>query len=121
MPKRVQEVIGVVGPKTRGVEKMLRAIGLTYAHRIDPFDGGPHFSAKTDEVTLVRATRRARVVAGAPDDRRSALVCGERGRAPHFVASLAKVGGSGAEVVLPEATARALGVGLGDEVGVVLF
>src|SRR5262249_44411968 len=66
MPTEVQAVIGVVGPKTRGVEKMLRAIGFSYAERIDPFDGGPHFTSRTDEVTLGRATRRARVVAVGP-------------------------------------------------------
>jgi arginine N-succinyltransferase len=50
-------VIGQVGAQTRGVEKMLRRIGFKYADRVDPFDGGPHFTAATDEVSLVRATR----------------------------------------------------------------
>ena len=43
LPPHVQELIGKVGPDTRGVEKMLREVGFTYAHRIDPFDGGPAF------------------------------------------------------------------------------
>jgi arginine N-succinyltransferase len=119
LPKPVQEVIGVVGPKTRGVEKMLRAIGFSYAERIDPFDGGPHFTAATDEVTLVGATRRARVIdAGDGQDGRLAIVSVARPQAPHFVAALAKVGG-GSEIALPAAVRAALGVGPGDEVGLV--
>ncbi len=56
-PEDVKQVIGVVGPETRGVEKMLRRIGFEYAHQIDPFDGGPHFKADTDRVSLVRDAR----------------------------------------------------------------
>src|SRR3569623_1638951 len=61
LPAEVQAVIGEVGPQTKGVEKMLRRAGFRYAHRIDPFDGGPHFQARLDDVVPVRATRRARV------------------------------------------------------------
>src|SRR5690349_5015924 len=61
LPPHVQELIGQVGPNTKAVEKVLREIGFNYAHRIDPFDGGPHFHARTDDITLVRATRTARV------------------------------------------------------------
>jgi arginine N-succinyltransferase len=58
LPPRAQAVIGAVGEQTRGVEKLLRRVGFQYAARVDPFDGGPHFTARTDDVTLVRATRR---------------------------------------------------------------
>ena len=61
LPREVQEVIGQVGPGTKGVEAMLRRIGFAYAHRIDPFDGGPHFRATIDDVSLVRGTQRVRV------------------------------------------------------------
>ena len=61
LPREAQDVIGKVGAQTRGVEKLLRRIGFRYADRIDPFDGGPHFTAPTDEITLVAAhpARRA--------------------------------------------------------------
>src|SRR5262249_10027071 len=118
MPAPVQAAIGVVGPKTRGVEKMLRAVGFTYAERIDPFDGGPHFTARTDDVTLVKATRRACVVDGEPVDGRAAIVCVERPQAPHFVAALGRAGGA-SEVTLAPDLRQALGVRSGDEVGLV--
>jgi arginine N-succinyltransferase len=61
LPRAAQDVIGKVGVQTRGVEKLLKRIGFRYADRIDPFDGGPHFTAPTDEIALVQRTRRTRV------------------------------------------------------------
>ncbi len=54
LPDDVQKLIGQVGPDTRAVESMLRRIGFDYANQIDPFDGGPHFVAKTDEISLIQ-------------------------------------------------------------------
>lgn len=51
-----QSVIGKVGAQTKGVEKLLRRIGFRYAHRVDPFDGGPHFSASMEEILPVMQT-----------------------------------------------------------------
>jgi arginine N-succinyltransferase len=122
-PKHVQEMVGRVGDETRGVEKMLRRIGFTYAERIDPFDGGPHFVAKTDDITLVRATRKARVVkaGGADDGRPFGLVSVERDRAPHFLATGSRFRLEGDAIGLPQATLAALNVVPGEEVGVLPF
>ena len=54
---RAGAVIGKVGASTRGVEKLLRRIGFRYADRVDPFDGGPHFTARMEEISLVTQTR----------------------------------------------------------------
>lgn len=61
LPKHAQDVIGKVGAQTRGVEKLLRRIGFRYAERVDPFDGGPHFTAMIDEVTLVQASQHIKI------------------------------------------------------------
>lgn len=58
LSREAQEVVGKVGAQTKGVEKLLRRIGFRYAHRVDPFDGGPHFAAAPDEISPVRDTRR---------------------------------------------------------------
>jgi arginine N-succinyltransferase len=58
LAKDAQAVIGKVGAQTKGVEKLLRRIGFRYAHRVDPFDGGPHFAAQMDEIEPVRETHR---------------------------------------------------------------
>ena len=90
LPAHVQELIGQVGPETKAVEKMLREIGFSYAPRIDPFDGGPHFQARTDDITLVRATRVGRAAAATADAGGAAavplLVARERAEPPYFVA-----------------------------------
>jgi arginine N-succinyltransferase len=84
-----QGVIGAVGEPSQGVAKMLERIGFAYARRVDPFDGGPHFRAETDAITLVRASRPRRVVpaiaAGAPDSV-PALAAVDLAVPPYFVA-----------------------------------
>ncbi len=65
LPPAVQKLIGRVGPETQGVKRMLEAAGFKYDHRIDPFDGGPHYSAPTADIVLVREYRRAKVM---PED-----------------------------------------------------
>ena len=87
LPQDAQDVIGKVGAGTKGVEKMLRRIGFRYAERVDPFDGGPHFTAPTDEVTLVARTHEAKIgrlfpAVEAPKGR--ALVAIESAEAPFF-------------------------------------
>jgi len=80
-----QNVIGKVGAQTKGVEKMLRRIGFRYAERIDPFDGGPHFLAAADEVSLIQKTRRVRIAraAGARPPARS-LLARDIAETPYF-------------------------------------
>ncbi len=130
LPANVQALIGEVGPETKGVERMLRAIGFEYAHRIDPFDGGPHFHARTDSISLVRAAQRVRVViadtvAGA--GAQPMLVAREGTSAPFLRAArveappLAPSGPSGATLSLDAGAASALGLGPGDEASVLLL
>jgi arginine N-succinyltransferase len=128
LPTNVQELIGQVGPETKGVERMLRKAGFEYAQRIDPFDGGPHFHARTDEITHVRDTRRARVAelpAGAPAaGARAMLVVSER-EAPPFVlaarALAAPPDANGATLGLPAGVLRALRLAPGDEAAFLLL
>jgi arginine N-succinyltransferase len=120
LPPAAQALIGQVGPHTKAVEKMLTGAGFRYAHRIDPFDGGPHFEARTDELLPIRAARRLpvrAVVAQIPAPGTPALVAKTTAGPPFFLAVRALVGLDGAGVILPEDAAAALGVGPGSEVG----
>jgi arginine N-succinyltransferase len=93
LPPDAQAVIGKVGASTRGVEKLLRRIGFRYANRVDPFDGGPHFTARMDEISLVEHTRTtvaSRVYEPLPHDKK-ALVATEPGSHPYFRAVMAHV------------------------------
>ncbi len=53
-----RESIGQVGQATKPVQHMIEKIGFRYKNMIDPFDGGPHYWAKTSEITPVKKTKR---------------------------------------------------------------
>jgi len=93
LPDDAQSVIGKVGGQTRGVEKMLRRIGFRYAYRVDPFDGGPHFTAPTDDVLLVRRAHQAAAAPMSPEEtaatKTRALVAVEQAGPPFFRCVLA--------------------------------
>lgn len=110
-------VIGEVGEQSRGVETMLRRVGFRYARRVDPFDGGPHFLAATDAITLVRDTASRRIAAAiAPDGPVStpALAAVDRAEAPYFTAAPALHCGD--SIHLGPTACSALAVGSGDSV-----
>lgn len=54
LPREVQDIIGQVGPASIGAMRLLQSIGFTDSSKIDPFDGGPHWEAATDDLTLIR-------------------------------------------------------------------
>ncbi len=122
LPQDAQDVIGKVGVQTKGVEKMLRRIGFRYAWRVDPFDGGPHFTAPTDEVTLVARTHEAtvtRLLTQGETPRTRALIAVEQAEAPFFRCIYAPyhvAGEAGAEIAAD--AAAHLGVGEGAKVWV---
>lgn len=58
LPPEARAVIGQVGPETAPARRMLEKLGFQYLDHIDPFDGGPHLEAVTDEITLVKGTRQ---------------------------------------------------------------
>jgi len=117
LPDDVQEVIGQVGEETRAVEKMLRRIGFEYAQQIDPFDGGPHFVANTDQITLIRDAREASVVARADGERTWAIIAVETvGARPQFRAIGERVTMVGDSVALDDSARQRLGVEVGQKV-----
>ncbi|MBX3246835.1 MAG: arginine N-succinyltransferase [Myxococcales bacterium] len=105
-----QGVIGEVGPQTKGVEKMLRRIGFRYVQRIDPFDGGPHFTAPTAEVSLVQRAYVATAALGAPTSTRRALFATEHESSPWFRAIAAPFAPEDDRVTIDPEVAERLGL-----------
>jgi arginine N-succinyltransferase len=68
LPREVQDIIGQVGPETVGALRLLQSVGFTDSAKVDPFDGGPHWEAATDEISLVREAQWCRAQAGAVDE-----------------------------------------------------
>ncbi|RYZ72376.1 MAG: hypothetical protein EOP09_03300 [Proteobacteria bacterium] len=54
-----RNAIGKVGKDTEPVWHLLNRIGFKYQDQIDPFDGGPHLWAQTDDVDPVRNSVKA--------------------------------------------------------------
>ncbi len=118
LSSEAQDVIGKVGAQTKGVEKMLRRVGFRYAHRVDPFDGGPHFLADTDEISLVRRTRRQEVkaIAARGTHPTRGLVAVESKAPPFFRCVLGGVGAWQGGASIGQEVAEHLGVQVGDEI-----
>lgn len=110
LPREAQAVIGKVGRETRGVEKLLRRIGFHYVDRVDPFDGGPHFAARTDEITLVRESRARTLQPGQPSGGARALVARTYDGPPWFVCLTVPADVTDASCLVPQAAIDHLGL-----------
>ena len=114
----VRAIIGQVGPDTKAVETMLRRIGFDYAGQIDPFDGGPHFTAKTDDITVVEGAKQVpvKLISEADGERPWAILAYEAKERPQFRATGARVIPLDNAVGITEETRRRLGVTEGQKV-----
>ena len=102
---RTQAVLGEVGDETRGALKLLLAQGFFFTKRIDPFDGGPHYRARTDEIVAVRGTRSVRGQVGNGD--KPAIVGRVCDSPREFAATMAPIKRTGMQALVPaEALAR---------------
>jgi arginine N-succinyltransferase len=128
LPAHVQALIGQVGDETKGVRRMLESIGFEYSDRIDPFDGGPHLEAPTDQITLVRNARSCELEAQTVDPAteredlsRVLIATGTRDGPTRFRATEAWVRLSGDRVQGPEGLAERLHISSGERVWVTPF
>jgi len=115
LPDRARNIIGKVGEEQKGVERMLRKIGFTYGKQIDPFDGGPHFTAHTDAISLVGNAIRGRAAEAPATDAKWGMVASEhtgqfRATCGHFSVAPGTDG-----IRMNEATRAALGLDVGEE------
>lgn len=58
---KARTVLGRVGEATRPAQHLLEGIGFKYLEEVDPFDGGPHYGAKTQEVLPIKHGIKARL------------------------------------------------------------
>jgi arginine N-succinyltransferase len=54
LPQEIQDSIGEVGPSTKPVKRMLENVGFKYNNEVDPFDGGPHYQAKVNDIQPIK-------------------------------------------------------------------
>jgi len=96
LPLEVQEEIGRVGADTAGAVHLLERIGLEFLDQVDPFDAGPYYGARIDDVAVVRDTRRVRLMPepsrAAPAPVRPHLIAVERPAFRAFCAAARREG-----------------------------
>lgn len=61
LDSKARTVIGRVGEATKPAQHLLESIGFEYLEEIDPFDGGPHYGASTQEILPIKTGKRVRV------------------------------------------------------------
>lgn len=112
----VRDSIGRVGPGAEPVKHMLEKIGFKWREHIDPFDGGPHYLAETDKITLVKETQKRKVSRETLKRKVKdiALIATATGGDFKCVQTSYEV--LRHKVSLPKATLEALGVAAGDPV-----
>lgn len=62
LPVEARDAIGKVNDLTEPVRRMLLNAGFKYTREVDPFDGGPHFRAKRDDIQPIKEIRDYEVV-----------------------------------------------------------
>lgn len=119
LPQAAQDVIGAVDEATKPALKLLESIGFRFMNHVDPFDGGPHYSVRRDEITLVKNSARRRVTAGDVLSPRPALVGFDDGGGFRAVATQVEPGET--TVTVAAEKLEALEIADGTEVTVTLL
>lgn len=121
LPLEVQEQIGQVGASSQGAVHLLEKIGMRFLRHVDPFDAGPYYGARIQDVTLVKHFRRYRLVtdrSGHVLDAGQALLIGWEG-SRGFSAAQIHAQPEASVLFCPAAMLKALRLKEGMEVGAV--
>ncbi|MEO1008500.1 MAG: arginine N-succinyltransferase [Planctomycetota bacterium] len=119
---QARQGVGQVGQDTIPARKMLEKLGFEYRGVVDPFDGGPHLQAATDDIPLVRATRTVEL--GKPvaaSSYKGLAILSVLDGEGEFVAVQTPLAERGGTVRIPRQMMEALGVGIGDRVACTLI
>ncbi len=108
-------VLGRVGDETRPAQHLLEKIGFKYLNEVDPFDGGPHFGAITNEIPLVKNASRKTVASQAQAEFKTIGFVGFI-KDGEFCASQTAYALDGDSILLPETTLRSLKLNKNDSV-----
>lgn len=86
LDSKARLVIGRVGQATKPAQHLLESIGFEYLDEVDPFDGGPHYGCKVEDLAPIKQSRmvrltefkdpkfQGRVLVGVPGDHFKAAV-----------------------------------------------
>lgn len=120
LPPAARAVVGEVGPETKSARRMLEKLGFAYEGIVDPFDGGPHLAAETDDISLVQDTcvRTAGDTVRAAQRTRRGVVSVLKDNGEFFAIHEPFAAHPDGSISLTRGDAEALGLKPGDTVGV---
>lgn len=64
LPFEARDAIGKVGKNTEPVKSMLENIGFRYVNEVDPFDGGPHYRCRLEDIHPIKDHFKAKIMTG---------------------------------------------------------
>lgn len=108
-------VVGRVGPATRPAQHLLERMGFKYLNEIDPFDGGPHYGVKLQDVPLIKEGRSYKIKVGGKSKFSNIGLVGLM-KGSQYRGCQTPVDLDGKHIKLPDATLELLGVEDGQDV-----
>lgn len=120
LPPAARSVVGEVHAETKSARKMLERLGFAYRGFVDPFDGGPHLDAQTDDIIPVQNTTQRTVSEPVTMGQCDAdCIVSSLASDGEFIAIHEKVKLVGDDrIAMPKAYMAALNIEPGDTVGV---
>ncbi len=61
LDSKARLVLGRVGESTKPAQHLLESIGFEYLDEVDPFDGGPHYGSKTENILPIKQGQKLRL------------------------------------------------------------
>lgn len=108
-------VLGRVAQETQPALHLLESIGFAYMNEVDPFDGGPHLSAKTKNITLIKNAGFYKVSAERPgqfmEQGLISIVRDNIFRGGHSSCAV-----MGSDILLPEKTMQVMELSPGEQI-----
>jgi Arginine/ornithine N-succinyltransferase beta subunit len=114
LDSKARLVLGRVGEATKPAQHLLESIGFSYLDEVDPFDGGPHYGAKTADILPIKHGQRVKLAEFKDPSYKEQYLVATTGE--EFRLTMASVDIRDGEVSMPAKARQILNLELGDEV-----
>ncbi len=113
LPDGVVRSVGQVAEATRGAVRLLEQAGMKFLDQIDPFDAGPYYGARVEDLVPLKKYRSLRTLIGEPAEEKARPYLLARGGVEGFRAVQANAVVAKQRIVVSSQILNLLGVGEG--------
>ncbi|MNS55042.1 Arginine N-succinyltransferase [compost metagenome] len=114
LDSKARLVLGRVGEATKPAQHLLESIGFSYLDEVDPFDGGPHYGAKTADILPIKHGERLKLAEFKDASYKEQYLVATTNE--EFRLTMASVDIRDGEVCMPVKARQILNLEIGDEV-----